>query len=113
MRTRTIYAAPTAMLSAVEKLEQEILWYVVDNSLWEDEWFFNFRAFDHVADREIVRGLCRSMRNRGLMRYKAGLFSEDGMVAGGGYGTTRKGRRYLAALEEVMSLRRRQDAPRR
>jgi len=54
---------------------------------------------DHIK-REMARAVVRDLTDRGMALYMRGLFSDDGMVAGAGYGITEKGMRYLAALEE-------------
>jgi len=51
--------------------------------------------------REMVRAICRSLTDRGFAHYQRGLFTEDGEVAGAGYGITRLGLAYLMALEEI------------
>lgn len=46
--------------------------------------------------RDYVRAACRALVDRGLARYQVGLFTEDGEVAGAGYGITKAG---LASLQ--------------
>ena len=63
------------------------------------ETFFSFRAFEAPGlTREIVRGVLRDLTDKGLCRYRAGLWTEDGEVAGAGYGITSKG------IEAYLSL---------
>lgn len=65
--------------------------------------YFHLRALGdpNVLSRDMVRVVCRSLTDRGFARYCRGLFNDEGMVAGSGYGITRKGHRYLCALEEL------------
>lgn len=41
--------------------------------------------------RDMVSALLKDLTRRGLCRYRRGLFDDDGMVAGAGYGITRAG----------------------
>ena len=43
---------------------------------------------------DIARATLRSLTDRGYCRYSKGLFTEDGEVAGAGYGLTEKGLKY-------------------
>lgn len=54
-----------------------------------------------IIPREMVRAICRDLTDRGYAHFMRGLFTEDGEPAGSGYGITRKGLRYLSALEEI------------
>ncbi|QFT81199.1 hypothetical protein FIU89_11315 [Roseovarius sp. THAF27] len=71
--------------------------------------FGRYETFSHLRvlgdpqllSRDIVRAICRDLTNRGFARYQRGLFTEDGIPAGSGYGITRRGLAYLIALEEV------------
>jgi hypothetical protein len=51
-------------------------------------------AFVDVPIRRVVRTLAR----KGLTEYQRGLFSDDGMIAGAGYGFTRLGIEVSAIL---------------
>lgn len=54
---------------------------------------------EHIGvDREIARGHLRSLADRGLAQYQKGLWYDDGLPAGSGYGITEAGR---AQLREV------------
>jgi hypothetical protein len=56
------------------------------------ETFHNFSAFETPGlTRDIVRGALRDLTDKGLCRYRSGLWSEDGEVAGAGYGLTGNG----------------------
>lgn len=48
---------------------------------------------------EIVRALCRELRERGYASYERGLFSEDLQTAGSGYGVTAAGAKAAARIE--------------
>lgn len=69
---------------------------------WYDptEVAFSLRSF--VAEpwitRDIARGVCRSLTDRGYAVYRRGLWTDDGQVAGAGYGITHKGVAYLKEL---------------
>jgi hypothetical protein len=54
-----------------------------------------------IIPREMVRAICRDLTDRGMVRFRRGLFTEDGEVAGSGYGLTRKGLHHLIVLEEI------------
>ena len=63
------------------------------------ESFFHLRAFvTEDLPREAVRGFLRDLTDKGLCHFRAGLFTEDGEVAGAGYGITNKGIEYYLQL---------------
>lgn len=68
------------------------------------DFFHNLSALGdpQTIPREMVRAICRDLTNRGLAQYQRGLWTEDGMPAGSGYGITRRGLAYMCALEEVL-----------
>jgi hypothetical protein len=92
--------APSPAL-AVARLEMEILLIMEQEtpSEYRGEYFFTFRFFDDktAIDREVLRGLMRSLRNRGFTQYGTG-FNEDGMINGAGYSLTLEGVTYLMGL---------------
>lgn len=45
--------------------------------------------------REMARAICRDLTDNGLAFYARGLFTDDGLTAGSGYGITEKGRAWL------------------
>jgi hypothetical protein len=69
---------------------------------WYDptEVAFSLRAFvvDPWITREIARGVCRSLTERGYAVYRRGLWTDDGEPGGAGYGITHKGVAYLKDL---------------
>lgn len=46
----------------------------------------------------MARAICRSLTDRGYAFYTRGLWSDDGIPAGAGYGITEKGAQYLETL---------------
>lgn len=54
-------------------------------------WGFAAIAYDTKLNRNEVRDACRSLRGKGLARYERALWTEDGEMAGSGYGLTREG----------------------
>jgi hypothetical protein len=42
-------------------------------------------------DRRVVRLACRSLARKGLAQYAKGLWTDDGELAGAGYGPTKAG----------------------
>ena len=66
-------------------------------------YFFPFSYYQKYTglDREIVRGGCRSLCNRGFMELGNGL-TEDGLTAGAGYTLTMKGEFYLSELRSLI-----------
>lgn len=92
---------------ARERLELEVLTKMADGSTPEfgvEDTYYNLRYLvSDAIDRELARALLRSLTDRGFCQYHRGLFTDDGYLAGSGYGITRRGRKYRAALEELMS----------
>lgn len=63
------------------------------------ETFFPLRTFaNDWLPKEMARGLLRDLAARGYCRFQCGLFSEDGQVAGSGYGITDDGLAYYREL---------------
>jgi hypothetical protein len=63
---------------------------------------FYFLSLARVAgntglSRDLSRALLRSLTDQGLATYARGLFTDDGEVAGAGYGITRSGMIHLQA----------------
>lgn len=57
---------------------------------------FNYLPFKSIAERShlrraVVRRCCRSLKRKGLAAFARGLWTEDGLPAGSGYGATRAG----------------------
>lgn len=60
-----------------------------------------FLAEQTGLHKDVVRGLCRSLTDQGLCFYMKGLWSEDGIPAGAGYGITKAGMQRLDAILKV------------
>ena len=70
-----------------------------DGGYGRSEYAFHLRAFvNDWITHEMARAICRSLTDRGHCFYTRGLWSEDGMPGGAGYGITNKGAAYLEAL---------------
>lgn len=62
-------------------------------SIDEDHYYpFAPISRDTKLNRAAVRRACRSLRRKGLARFRAGLWTEDGDPRGSGYGATLEGR---------------------
>ena len=57
-----------------------------------------FLAQETGLHRDVVRGVCRSLTDQGLATYMKGLWTEDGMPAGSGYGITNAGAKRLDTI---------------
>lgn len=60
-------------------------------------WNLN-RFTNEFITREMARACLRNLTDRGFCRYARGLFTDDGQVAGSGYGLTEKGLAYYREL---------------
>lgn len=58
-------------------------------------------AYPPYITIEMARALCRDLTDRGMAEYRRGLWDEDGIPAGAGYGITPRGLRYRCALDEI------------
>lgn len=86
----------------VKCLDRFVLQTMVDCSPGDPtEWAFGFGYLgDGYVHRDIIRGVCRSLTERGFCIYRRSLFNDDGEVAGSGYGITREGIEYYKTLIE-------------
>lgn len=77
---------------AVEHLTSMVLDWMNDEL--GDEWYTGIQRVSEALGipREIARAVLRVLRQRGLVAYKSGLWTEDGEMAGAGYGITKAGR---------------------
>ncbi|WJS87302.1 hypothetical protein [Paracoccus sp. TOH] len=68
-------------------------------SFGHTETFFPIRTFTNEwLPKEMARGLLRDLAQRGYCQFRCGLFTEDGEVAGAGYGITNVGLAYYREL---------------
>lgn len=79
---------PTPTVIAVAILERAVLAVLVEVGGRNPE--TNFVGFRYVQretgiGRELVRAILRQLREKGLAVYSAGLWSDDGEMAGAGY----------------------------
>jgi len=92
-------------MSPEQQIELYLLHVLHDDTPkgYEFCYFFPFSYLMRATsmDREIVRGFCRSMRNRGFLQYGVG-FNEDGETAGGGYTMTPAGATHYRNLQEIL-----------
>lgn len=97
MTDEPFYISGSKMAECVVKLEAALLAQMEDGTpSGYDIYGFPFKYFvDDVFHRDLVRGLLRGLTDKGLAYYAPGLFTEDGEVAGSGYGITQKGRQFL------------------
>lgn len=94
------YATAQAFLDQhILQSMQELSPFPLDSN-GQAEWFFSLNTIAcETIPREMVRALCRDLTDRGLCLFRRGLFDEDGMPAGSGYGITAKGLGYLHSLQ--------------
>ena len=93
----------TEAQAAIHRVEDAILQVMEDNY---DQYFgrecfafpLNYLSRKTGMHRDVVRGLCRSLTDQGLCFYMRGLWTEDGIMAGAGYGITGQGAARIAAL---------------
>ena len=70
-----------------------------DRSFDRHEYAFHLSFFvNEWINRDMARAVCRSLTDRGFAFYTCGLWNEDGMPGGAGYGITDKGAAYLETL---------------
>ena len=91
----------TCTTDLVQTLEDDVLesiWRLAQGSEWgPTETFYFLRSVMAATgiNRDYARAACRSLTDRGLLQYRRGLFSDDGITAGAGYGLTHEGISYL------------------
>jgi hypothetical protein len=80
---------------------QKLLDYKVLLAAADSEYYLRLRDLGAnlgpAGTRDVTSALCRSLRDRGYLRYERGLFNED-WTAGSGYIITDKGHAYLAQI---------------
>lgn len=89
--------------------EREVLAAIQDKA--GSEYSLSFKAIEKrtALSRKAVRTACRSLAGKGLLHFSSGLMTEDGEVAGSGYGCTDDGwtlaRQWLdAAIARIPQL---------
>lgn len=93
-------------LSEIQRaLDRHILQYMEEgrpSSYDRHSFAFGLNCFVEEPEitKDMARAVCRSLTDRGYAFYMRGLFTEDGEVAGAGYGITDKGAEYLRTLYE-------------
>lgn len=91
----------TSSIDLVQTLEDDVLeclWREAHWSPWgptEVSFHFSVIMRETGISRDYARAACRSLTDRGLLQYRTGLFTDDGMTAGAGYGLTDDGIAYL------------------
>jgi len=93
------YVAEITMPQAVKFMEDWCLQYMDEMTpAGYDLWGFSLNCFatDNFT-RDMARAILRRLTDKGLATFMRGLFTEDGIPAGSGYGITDKGRLSLAA----------------
>lgn len=65
---------------------------------YEDFCFLSFRPICRRTklNRQVVRRCCRALKRKGLAQFERALWTEDGELAGSGYGCTKQGAAFLA-----------------
>ncbi len=79
-------------------LDRHVLQYM-DECVPDDFCCYLASLTNEWITKDMARGIVRSLTDRGFCRYESGLFTEDGEVAGSGYGITRQGREHLRTLQ--------------
>lgn len=66
-----------------------------------EEYYYSFKAITKSTglDKTAVRAACRSLASRGYLVFERGLMTEDGELAGSGYGATFEGGQLYEGLE--------------
>lgn len=88
--------------AAVDSLESRALYHLADLEEGHAMWIRGIAACMNI-DYELARGILRTLRSKRQVEYVAGLWTEEGEPAGGGYAITRAGLDRLdrAALKET------------
>jgi len=83
----------------INENEKKVLDYLVSRSAETgDTAYVYFRSIVAKTGLELkqVSRACRSLKKKGLAEYMRGLFDEDGMAAGSGYGNTEAGEKLIS-----------------
>ena len=83
-------------IATIEMSVLKILNGYSEHSDYGQAWYTWKIAEDTGLTKEYARCALISLRNRGLVIWQRGLFSEDGQTAGSGYAISNQGQEYLA-----------------
>lgn len=93
---------PATYPSVQKFLDRHVLQHMEelrDHSYGRGEYAFHLDSFvNERITKDMARAICRSLTDRGFAFYMRGLWCEDGMPGGAGYGITDKGAAYLETL---------------
>lgn len=80
----------------LNEAERKVLAFLADQYS-DDYGYYGFNGIkQHVKlDRRVIRLACRSLKRKGLTEFKAGLWNDEGEVAGSGYSATKAGVDFL------------------
>lgn len=100
-------AFPAPVWRDMDSVRDTLDYEILSSITWGDapfgitETYYRLSMFegDYIT-RDMARALLRNLTDRGYCRFRRGLFTEDGEVAGSGYGITGKGIEHLKELEE-------------
>jgi hypothetical protein len=81
----------------VNPIELKVLRVLAASNWYDGFGFLNFRgiAARTKLKRKEIRRAARSLARKGLAEFQKGLWTEDGEVAGSGYGCTKAGADFL------------------
>jgi hypothetical protein len=70
-----------------------VIWSMVNDDWHDEQWFSNFGTISGNTGltRAQVSRACKALRRLGFVEFQAGLFNEDGGVAGAGYRVSKDG----------------------
>ena len=80
------------MKITINDKEKKVLKILVEDAAMEgDCFYFRYISKKTKLIRAEVRRICRSLAKKELAKYERGLFDDEGMTAGSGYGATMLG----------------------
>lgn len=86
---------------ALHTLERHVACAISEIAFHRD-WYVPLKPISRATglSRDMVRALLKGMTDKGLTQYQSGLFNEDGVPAGSGYGLTKAGWEHFNLPEE-------------
>lgn len=83
-------------MSLLNDDEETVLAFLAEQP--EDHGFWGFAGIhQHTSiEPERIRIACRGLRAKGFAIYESGLWTDDGEMAGSGYGATKAGVQFIA-----------------